>query len=149
MSYYVDWGDDTNTGWIGLFHSGQIILVNHTWNEKRTYTIQARAKNIYGYESDWATLTVSIPFSFNILDPGWISGPIWGRIDGYEFRGSDNESLVFYAKSVHYFGIGHAFDAGLYPRHWVHEDVSAYYSHFRGIITEHLIFGKISGLPNQ
>lgn len=84
------------------------------------------------------------------LDPGWIRGPIWGRINGYEFLGTDtHESLRFYAKNVHYFGIGHAFNAGLYPRHWVNEDVSAYYSHFEGIITEHILLGRISGLPNQ
>lgn len=83
------------------------------------------------------------------LDPGWIRGPIWGRIDGYEFRGPENESLLLYAKNVHYFGIGHAFNAGLYPRHWVNEDVHAYNSHFEGIITKHIILGRISGLPNQ
>lgn len=84
------------------------------------------------------------------LDPGWIRGPIWGRIQGYEFLGSENHAtLLFYAKNVYYFGIGHAFNAGLYPRHWVNEDVSAYYSYFEGIITEHIILGRISGLPNQ
>lgn len=84
------------------------------------------------------------------LDPGWICGPIWGRIDGYEFLGTDNHAtLLFHAKNVYYFGIGHAFNAGLYPRHWVNEEVSAYYSYFEGIITNHIIFGKIYGLPNQ
>jgi hypothetical protein len=84
------------------------------------------------------------------LDPGWIAGPIWGRIDGYEFLGTETHAtLLFYAKNVHYFGVGHAFNAGLYPRHWLNEEVSAYYSYFEGIITEHIIFGKIYGLPNQ
>jgi hypothetical protein len=89
-------------------------------------------------------------YDIHHLDPGWIRGPIWGRIDGYEFLGTETHAtLLFYAKNVHYFGIGHAFNAGLYPRHWVNEEVSAYYSYFEGIITEHIIFGKISGLPNQ
>jgi hypothetical protein len=83
------------------------------------------------------------------LDPGWIRGPIWGFIDGYEFSGPDNESLLFLAKNVRYFGIGHAFNAGLYPRHWKNIEVDARYSFFEGIITDHFIFGKISGLPNQ
>jgi hypothetical protein len=83
------------------------------------------------------------------LDPGWIRGPIWGRIDEYEFRGTDNESLMFYAKNVYYLGIGHAFNAGLYPRHWINEEIEVWYSFFKGIITEHFIFGRISGLPDQ
>jgi hypothetical protein len=83
------------------------------------------------------------------LDHGWISGPIWGRINGYEFRGTDNESLLFYAKNVHYFGIGHAFNSGFYPRHWVNIEISAWDSFFSGKITDHFILGKISGLPNQ
>jgi hypothetical protein len=83
------------------------------------------------------------------LDPGWIRGPIWGRIDGYEFRGTDNETLLFYAKNVHYFGIGHAFNSGFYPRHWINKEITASYSFFEGIITLHFIFGKIYGLPNQ
>jgi hypothetical protein len=83
------------------------------------------------------------------LNPGWIAGPIWGRINGYEFRGTDNETLLFYAKNVHYFGIGHAFNQGFYPRHWINEEITASYCYFKGIITIHFIFGKISGLPNQ
>jgi hypothetical protein len=83
------------------------------------------------------------------LDPGWIRGPIWGRINGYEFRGTDNETLLFYAKNVHYFGIGHAFNAGFYPRHWINQEITASYSYFDGTITKHFIFGKIYGLPNQ
>jgi len=83
------------------------------------------------------------------LDPGAIRGPIWGRIDGYEFHGAYNESLFFYAKNVHYFGIGYAFDAGFYPRHWIHREIKAWYCNFEGILTDHYIFGKIQGLPNQ
>jgi hypothetical protein len=84
-----------------------------------------------------------------VLDPGWIRGPIWGHIKGYEFCGTDNETLLFYAKNVHYFGIGHAFNSGLYPRHWINEEITASYSFFEGFITIHFIFGKIYGLPNQ
>jgi hypothetical protein len=83
------------------------------------------------------------------LDPGGIRGPIWGRIDGYEFHGEYNETLFFYAKNVHYFGIGYAFDAGFYPRHWIHREIKAWYCNFEGILTDHYIFGKIQGLPNQ
>ena len=34
--YYVDWGDNTNTGWIGLYGSGEEITQSHTWNIEST-----------------------------------------------------------------------------------------------------------------
>ena len=62
ISYYIDWGDETNTGWIGPFPSGQQQALNHTWNKKGTYTIQVKAKDIYNQESDWGTLSVKMPY---------------------------------------------------------------------------------------
>jgi hypothetical protein len=102
------------------------------------------------YDSE-GMITGTLPCSNTVLrlDPGWIRGPIWGRINGYDFHGAYNESLLLYAKSVFYFGIGHAFNSGLYPRHWVNIEVDAWYSFFEGILTEHIIFGRIYGLPNQ
>ena len=64
VSYYVDWGDDTNTGWIGPYASGIEIVVNHTCDKRGTYTIKAKTRDIYGNESDWATLTVTMPCSY-------------------------------------------------------------------------------------
>lgn len=59
--YYIDWGDESNNGWVGLFISGQEITLSHTWNEKGIYTIKAKAKDVHDAESDWAELTVSMP----------------------------------------------------------------------------------------
>jgi hypothetical protein len=64
--YYVNWGDMTNTGWVGSFVSGVDVIVNHTWTKKGIYTIKAKAKDIYGAESDWGTLAITMPASFNI-----------------------------------------------------------------------------------
>jgi C1A family cysteine protease len=62
--YYIDWGDGTNTGWTGAYASGHEITVNHTWSKKGTYIIKAKAKDIYGNESDWSTLSVTMPLSY-------------------------------------------------------------------------------------
>jgi outer membrane protein assembly factor BamB len=62
ISYYVDWGDGTNIGWIGPYPSGQEQTLNHTWNKKGTYTIKAKARDIYNQESDWGTLSVTMPY---------------------------------------------------------------------------------------
>ncbi|MDH7518099.1 MAG: M28 family peptidase [Candidatus Thermoplasmatota archaeon] len=58
---FVSWGDNTNTGWIGPYSSGEVVIVSHKWNRKGTYTISAKARDIWGYESSWATLTVVMP----------------------------------------------------------------------------------------
>ena len=59
--YFVDWGDETNSSWIGPYTSGLEITLNHTWNERGTYIIRAKAKDIYDFESDWETLEVTMP----------------------------------------------------------------------------------------
>ena len=56
--YYIDWGDNTSSGWIGPNSSGVAVIQAHKWNTKGTYTIRAKSKDIYGEESDWATLNV-------------------------------------------------------------------------------------------
>jgi hypothetical protein len=61
VSYFVDWGDETSTGWLGPYDSGEQIIVNHTWDVKQTFTVKAKAKDAMGAESEWATLTVKIP----------------------------------------------------------------------------------------
>lgn len=63
VCYYVDWGDGTNSGWIGPYGSGNVVTVNHAWSEKGTYTIRVRARDIFGAESDWATLPVTMPMN--------------------------------------------------------------------------------------
>jgi outer membrane protein assembly factor BamB len=64
ISYYVDWDDETNTGWIGPFNSGHELTLNHTWNKRGTYTIKAKAMDNYSAESGWGTLSVTMPLSY-------------------------------------------------------------------------------------
>jgi hypothetical protein len=63
--YLIEWGDNLTSGWIGPYSSGHEMTQSHTWS-KGTYTIKAKAKDIYSYESDWATLSVTMPYSYNI-----------------------------------------------------------------------------------
>jgi outer membrane protein assembly factor BamB len=62
--YYIDWGDNTTSGWIGPFSSGFIVSQNHTWSTRGAYKIQARVKDWHGAESDW-----SDPFGLSITAP--------------------------------------------------------------------------------
>jgi hypothetical protein len=61
LYYYINWGDNTNTGWLGPKMSGETLTLNHAFDKLGTYTIKAKAKDIYGLESNWETLQVSIP----------------------------------------------------------------------------------------
>jgi hypothetical protein len=61
--YYIDWGDGQVSGWVGPYASGATASVTHQWDDEGTYVIQAKAKDIYDAESDWATLEITMPVS--------------------------------------------------------------------------------------
>ena len=63
--YFIDWGDQTNSSWIGPYLSGDIIQQPHTWTKKGNYIIKGKAKDIFGNESDWGQLSVTMPYSIN------------------------------------------------------------------------------------
>ena len=72
LFYLWDWGDGTTSGWIGPYNSGVTCNTSHSWSTKGTYQIQVKAKDPYGGESDWATLTVTMPCSYNLpMIPLW------------------------------------------------------------------------------
>jgi len=58
--YYVDWGDGTASGWVGPFISGMMVTLNHSWSGEGSYTIKAKAKDIYDSESSWTPLVMTI-----------------------------------------------------------------------------------------
>jgi glutaredoxin len=66
ISFYVDWGDNTSTGWLGPYASGYLLTVNHQWAEKGTYLVKAKVKDEHGLESDWGSLSVTMPTKFDI-----------------------------------------------------------------------------------
>ncbi|KYK33137.1 MAG: hypothetical protein AYK22_01110 [Thermoplasmatales archaeon SG8-52-3] len=52
--YYIEWGDNTSSGWIGPYVSGEKIIVNHTWSEHGFYEIKAKAKDFFDLTSKWS-----------------------------------------------------------------------------------------------
>jgi hypothetical protein len=61
VSYYVKWGDGDIVDWTSYQASGPPgYSDSHSWT-MGTYVIMAKAKDTYGAESDWRTLTVTIP----------------------------------------------------------------------------------------
>jgi len=73
VRYFIDWGDN-NTEWTGYNPSGTDVKVKHTWSEKGTYNITAKAQDIYDVEGPGGTLEVTMPknkpfiFNFNMLE---------------------------------------------------------------------------------
>jgi len=65
ISYYIDWGDGTYQDWVGPYPSDIELTFAHTWSETGTYYIKAKTKDIHGAESDWGTLTVTMPYDDN------------------------------------------------------------------------------------
>lgn len=60
--YFWDWGDGTDSGWIGPSPSGVEYETSNIWDEKGEYVIKVKAKDVDGYESDWSDpLSISMP----------------------------------------------------------------------------------------
>jgi hypothetical protein len=72
--YYMwDWGDGTQSSWLGPYNSGATINTTHTWTVK-TSSLKVKAKDSFGAESPWSDpLTITMPkssifsFEFPIL----------------------------------------------------------------------------------
>ena len=72
LEYIINWGDGTGDEFItGPFPSGEEVTASHTWAEQGTYTITAKAKDIYSAVGPEGTLTVTMPRNkaliFNLL----------------------------------------------------------------------------------
>jgi hypothetical protein len=64
VSYCIDWNDGAGEVCIGPYPSGKEVTDTHTWSADGTYTIRVKARDMNGAESDYATLTVTMPYSF-------------------------------------------------------------------------------------
>jgi len=64
ISYLFDWGDGTDSGWIGPYNSGESVSVSHTWATKGSYSVKVKAKDVHDAESAWSDpLPVKMPLS--------------------------------------------------------------------------------------
>jgi len=64
--YRIDWDDGSPiTNWIGPYDSGQAMIVSHTFSNIGVLTIKCQAKDSYDLMSNWGTLDVTMPKSYN------------------------------------------------------------------------------------
>ncbi|HMA82855.1 MAG TPA: PKD domain-containing protein [Candidatus Thermoplasmatota archaeon] len=61
--YLIDWDDGSVEEWEGPYESNEEASLTHTWEDKGSYTIKAKAKDAYDEESDWATMEIAMPRS--------------------------------------------------------------------------------------
>jgi len=59
--YYIDWGDGNKVEWDGPYDSGLEVIFTHSWEEKGSYQLKVKAKDINGQESDWGYKSLTIP----------------------------------------------------------------------------------------
>lgn len=63
VSFEIQWGDNT-TQTTDFCESGEDVIISHIWGIGRTYQIKARAIDKDHAKSDWATLDVTMPYSY-------------------------------------------------------------------------------------
>jgi hypothetical protein len=64
--YRINWGDGSPvTQWIGPYPSGQFFIFPYTFSMTGTYIIKCQAKDTNNVLSDWGSLEVTMPYSFN------------------------------------------------------------------------------------
>jgi len=92
LYYYIDWGDGTNSSWIGTYPSGVEATILHTYTSSNQYVIRGKAKDVYGDESPWSdSLPVIINENMAPENPT-IDGPTSGNAGtdyNYSFLSTD------------------------------------------------------------
>jgi hypothetical protein len=60
LYYYVDWGDGSNSNWLGPFLSNEEHILSHTWLSKDSYLVKFKAKDRWGIESEWKSIRLTV-----------------------------------------------------------------------------------------
>ncbi len=97
--YYIDWGDGTNSGWIGLYNSGVPVLESRVWEGLGSFMVKARAKDIHGVKSDWSEILIVNVNDNTPPNAPTINGPTHGKVGEtipYEINATDPDGHGVY-----------------------------------------------------
>ena len=61
VSYFFDWGDGYDSGWHDFVPSNTLLMDHHYWDVYGHYDVKVRAQDIYGADSEWTTLSFTVP----------------------------------------------------------------------------------------
>jgi outer membrane protein assembly factor BamB len=90
VSYMWSWGDGTYTNWSEFVPSGSLFNASHAWNVSENYTVAVKARDVYGYETNWSDglMVEIVPYYPLVVDAG---GPYLGNVgDVIHFNGSSS-----------------------------------------------------------
>ncbi len=63
--YLFEWGDNSDSGWIGPINSGEEVTASHSWVEDGDYEIRVKSKDINNVESEWSDpLPIKMPLRY-------------------------------------------------------------------------------------
>lgn len=60
MYYWFDWGDGTNSGWVGPFSAGVAGTASHSWTYTGNYAVKVKAKDPAGHETAFSSTTTIV-----------------------------------------------------------------------------------------
>ena len=64
--YRIDWGDGSAiTQWIGPYHSGELLILPHTFSRVGISVVRCQAKDTNDELSDWGNLEVTMPIEIH------------------------------------------------------------------------------------
>lgn len=80
LLYKFDWGDGTDSGWVGPFGSGAIGNASHLWALGGTYQICVQAMDVVGASTNWST-PVSMYMGQPVIQIAKIKGGIGVKLE--------------------------------------------------------------------
>jgi hypothetical protein len=78
--YKFDWGDGTDSGWVGPFDSGMIGNATHLWTNGGTYQIRVQAMDVIGAVTNWSS-PLSVYIGQPVIQIAKIKGGLGVKID--------------------------------------------------------------------
>ena len=97
--YLFDWGDGTDSGWVGPYASGQTGEASHIWTELGEYEIKVMARDTYNAQSGWSEPSVISIVPNEPPEKPTITGPEYGKtgkLYEYTFVSTDPEGHDLY-----------------------------------------------------
>lgn len=69
VRFFIEWSEGSSGFWTKEFASNENAGFKKRYNSLGTYTIRAKAQDIFGEESAWGYFEIKIPYTYNY--PGW------------------------------------------------------------------------------
>ncbi|GAG34160.1 unnamed protein product, partial [marine sediment metagenome] len=120
--YWFNWGDGTDSGWIGPYDSGESVSAFHSWDTQSIFKVKTKAKDVLDHVSDWSDdLPVYIVYIDDILPVANANGPYEGIVGiPVGFHGSASSGTPPYS---YYWNFGDGvYSSAQNPRHTYDEE---------------------------